>query len=354
MSFERVILIVMDSVGIGALPDASIYGDEGSNTLVNTAKAVGGLQLPHLGQLGLGCIDSILGVPPVDTPQGAYGKMAEHSAGKDTTTGHWEMTGVFLDKPFPVYPHGFPLDVIRSFEEKIQRKTLGNKVASGTVIIEELGEEHVKTGFPIVYTSADSVFQIAAHEEVIPLDDLYHMCLVARELLTGPHAVGRVIARPFVGTPGQFKRTANRRDYSLLPIEKTLLSLLQEAGYPVYAVGKIEDIFAKQGISEAIHTQNNLDGIEKTLAYMQKAPKGLIFANLVDFDMVYGHRNNPQGYAQALEQFDQQLPLSLIHILFIPHKFGKNIKDSKPFLDILGYIFHMVIKIGRASCRERV
>lgn len=308
MSFERVILIVMDSVGIGALPDASIYGDEGSNTLVNTAKAVGGLQLPHLGQLGLGCIDSILGVPPVDTPQGAYGKMAEHSAGKDTTTGHWEMTGVFLDKPFPVYPHGFPLDVIRSFEEKIQRKTLGNKVASGTVIIEELGEEHVKTGFPIVYTSADSVFQIAAHEEVIPLDDLYHMCLVARELLTGPHAVGRVIARPFVGTPGQFKRTANRRDYSLLPIEKTLLSLLQEAGYPVYAVGKIEDIFAKQGISEAIHTQNNLDGIEKTLAYMQKAPKGLIFANLVDFDMVYGHRNNPQGYAQALEQFDQQLP----------------------------------------------
>lgn len=304
----RVILIILDSVGIGALPDAGEYGDGGSNTLVNTAKAVGGLKLPNLGRLGLGNIENIAGVEPVNNPAGAFGKMAERSAGKDTTTGHWEIAGIILEKPFPVYPGGFPPEIIGPFEEKTGRKTLGNKVASGTAIIEELGEEHMKTGFPIVYTSADSVFQIAAHEEVIPVEELYHMCRIARELLTGKHAVGRVIARPFTGQPGSFKRTANRHDFSLKPSGETILTAMQKAGYSTRAVGKIEDIFAGEGVTEAVHTTGNRDGIEKTLAMIKKPGSGLIFTNLVDFDMVYGHRNNPRGYADALEDFDRRLP----------------------------------------------
>ncbi|KJS18506.1 MAG: phosphopentomutase [Peptococcaceae bacterium BRH_c4b] len=305
---NRVILIVLDSVGIGALPDAGAYGDTGSNTLVNTAEAVGGLKLPNLGLLGLGNIAKIKGVPPEDNPTGAYGKMAERSAGKDTTTGHWEMSGVILDQPFPVYPHGFSPEIIKTFEEKIGRKTLANKAASGTAIIEELGEEHIKTGYPIVYTSADSVFQIAAHEEIIPLEELYSMCRVARKLLSGEHAVGRVIARPFVGRPGSFKRTTNRHDFSLKPPGETILNLLHSSGCRVQAVGKIEDIFAGEGITEAVHSSGNPDGMEKTLELIRRQGGGFIFANLVDFDMLYGHRNNPEGYAGALEEFDRKLP----------------------------------------------
>lgn len=308
IKINRVILIVLDSVGIGALPDAGAYGDAGSNTLVNIARVVGGLKLPHLERLGLGNIAGIKGVPPQDSPAGAYGKMAERSAGKDTTTGHWELSGVILEKPFPVYPQGFPTEIIKSFEESIGRKTLGNKAASGTAIIEELGEEHMKTGYPIVYTSADSVFQIAAHEEIIPLEELYGMCRLARKLLTGEHAVGRVIARPFVGSPGSFQRTANRHDFSLKPPGDTILDLLDSSGCRVQAVGKIEDIFAGQGITEAVHTSGNQDGMEKTLELMRRPGGGFVFANLVDFDMLYGHRNNPQGYAGALEEFDRRLP----------------------------------------------
>lgn len=308
MNIDRVTLIVLDSVGAGALPDAGHYGDTESNTLAHTARAVGGLKLPNLERMGLGNILEVDGVPPVAKPAAAYGKMAEQSAGKDTTTGHWEIAGVILERPFPVYPHGFPAELIREYEERIGRPVLGNKVASGTIIIDELGAEHVATGFPIVYTSADSVFQVAAHEEVIPLDELYQICRVAREMLTGKHAVGRVIARPFEGRPGAFKRTTNRHDFSLKPVGKTLLDLLKENGWPVVAVGKIEDIFAGEGITRAIHTRGNADGVDQTLKAMGESERGLIFTNLVDFDMLYGHRNNPRGYADSLEDFDRRLP----------------------------------------------
>ncbi|GAV25631.1 phosphopentomutase [Carboxydothermus islandicus] len=305
---KRVVLIVLDSAGIGELPDAYLYGDEGSNTLANTAKQVGGFELPNLEKLGLGKIHSILGLKGDIKALGAYGKMGEKSPGKDTTTGHWEICGLILEKPFPVYPNGFPEDLIRRFEEAIGRKTLGNKPASGTAIIEELGEEHMRTGYPIVYTSADSVFQIAAHEEVIPLDELYKMCKIARGLLTGEHAVGRVIARPFTGTPGNFKRTANRHDYSLEPVGKTVLDKLVEQGYEVLGVGKIYDIFAGRGLTWHESTKNNEDGILKTVELLSKEFTGLLFTNLVDFDMIYGHRNNAEGYYEALKQFDSYLP----------------------------------------------
>ena len=305
---KRVVLIVLDSAGIGELPDAYLYGDEGSNTLANTAKQVGGFELPNLEKLGLGKIHPILGLKGDIKALGAYGKMGEKSPGKDTTTGHWEICGLILEKPFPVYPNGFPEDLIRRFEEAIGRKTLGNKPASGTAIIEELGEEHMRTGYPIVYTSADSVFQIAAHEEVIPLDELYKMCKIARGLLTGEHAVGRVIARPFTGTPGNFKRTANRHDYSLEPVGKTVLDKLVEQGYEVLGVGKIYDIFAGRGLTWHESTKNNEDGILKTVELLSKEFTGLLFTNLVDFDMIYGHRNNAEGYYEALKQFDSYLP----------------------------------------------
>ncbi len=305
---RRVILIVLDSVGCGDAPDARDYGDEGSNTLANTARAVGGLNLPNMGRLGLGNITSIQGVPPVVAPLGAYGRLTEVSAGKDTTTGHWELTGLILSKPFPTYPDGFPADLIAEFERRIGRGTLGNYPASGTVIIQELGEEHLRTGKPIVYTSADSVFQVAAHEEVIPVDELYRMCQIARELLTGEHAVGRVIARPFVGRPGHFTRTERRKDFSLPPPRDTLLDVLKAAGQEVMGVGKIEDIFAHRGLTQSNHTTNNMASVEAILEFMASNADGLIFANLVDFDMLYGHRNNPRGYADALEEFDARLP----------------------------------------------
>ncbi|MTV49304.1 phosphopentomutase [Heliobacillus mobilis] len=308
MRNKRVILIVLDSVGIGELPDAGRYGDEGSNTLGNIARAVGGLKLPHLGRLGLGRIAPIEGVPPEVRPTGAFGKMAERAPGKDTTTGHWELAGVILDKPFPTYPEGFPREVLDAFEQAIGRKCLGNVAASGTEIIERLGSEHMSTGYPIVYTSADSVFQIAAHEEVIPLQELYRYCQIARDILTGDHAVGRVIARPFLGCPGSFTRTTNRHDYSLKPPGRLIFDVVKEAGQDVAAVGKIYDIYAGQGITKPVTTKSNMEGIDQTLSFMRDIDKGMIVTNLVDFDMLYGHRNDTEKYAQALEAFDQRLP----------------------------------------------
>ena len=305
---RQVVLIVLDSVGVGELPDAAEYGDVGSNTIGNLSRAVGGLHLPHLGKLGLGNLTEIEGVPPEIDVLGAYGKMAEASEGKDTTTGHWEIAGVYSPVAFPTYPDGFPPEIIEEFERRIGHKTLGNCPASGTVIIQELGEEHVRTRYPIVYTSADSVFQIAAHEKVIPVEELYRMSEIAREMLECGRQVARVIARPFIGEAGTFVRTENRRDFSCPPPEPTLLDRLVAAGQEVSAVGKIEDIFVHRGITRSSHTTNNMDGITQTVAYLCEGHPGLIFTNLVDFDMLYGHRNNPQGYAEALQAFDRRLP----------------------------------------------
>jgi phosphopentomutase len=304
--FDRIILIVLDSVGIGELPDAGKFGDEGSDTLGHICSATG-VKLPNMGSLGLGNIRSLVSVPPCNNPKGFYGKMAEKSAGKDTTTGHWEIAGVWLDKPFPTYPNGFSADIISTFEKRIGTNILGNKPASGTEIIKELGEEHIKTGFPIVYTSADSVFQIAAREDIIPPDRLYEMCRIAREIMTGEHAVGRIIARPFIGEPGNFVRTERRRDFSLTPPEDTVLDKMIAKGINVYGVGKIEDIFAHRGLTLSNHTGNNRDGVKATIDYMDNLEKGLIFTNLVDFDSLYGHRNNVRGYADALKDFDDSL-----------------------------------------------
>jgi phosphopentomutase len=305
--FTRVIWIVLDSVGIGAMPDAAEFGDEGSDTLGNIAKQKK-LRLPNLCGLGLANIKQLSGLQPVGSPAGAYGKCALASRGKDTTTGHWEMAGILLPRPFPLYPHGFPPDVIELFEARIGRKVLGNKPASGTKIIEELGEEHLRTGSPIIYTSADSVFQIAAHERVIPVDELYRICETAREILRGPHEVGRVIARPFEGEPGRFVRTPNRKDFAVPPPQGMLLDKLSEQHVPVYGVGKIADIFLGRGIQESVKAKDNADGMQKTMAAVAKQPSGLIFVNLVDFDQVFGHRNDVDGYAGALESFDRWLP----------------------------------------------
>ena len=304
---SRVLVIVLDSCGVGALPDAARYGDEGAATLPHTAAACGGLALPALQRLGLGCITAISGVPPEPAPAGAFGKMAERSAGKDSTTGHWELMGIVLERPFPTYPRGFPPEVIEPFEARIGRRVLGNGPASGTEIIKELGEEHLRTGRPIVYTSADSVFQIAAHEACTPVDELYRYCGIAREILTGPHAVGRVIARPFVGEPGAFVRTDRRRDFSLPPPAPTVLDRVHAAGLPVVAIGKINDLFAGRGITEPVHTHDDLDGMRATLRTMEATPAGLIFTNLVDLDTLFGHRNNPRGYGRDLEQIDAEL-----------------------------------------------
>jgi phosphopentomutase len=306
---NRFILIILDSVGIGELSDAKDYGDVGSNTLVNLANAVNGLYLPNLAKLGLGNLAKIKGVNPVSEPAGAIGKMAEKSPAKDTTTGHWEIAGLVLKKPFPLYPNGFPEEIIKQFKDAIGRNILGNKPASGTEIIKELGKQHLDTGFPIIYTSADSVFQIAAHLEVIPIDELYRFCEIARKILIGKHAVSRVIARPFEGKVGEFKRVNHlRKDYSVAPFQPTILNALTKAGLTVTAIGKINDIFAGSGITSSIHTDNNLDGINKTIEAIKTNSNGLIFTNLIDFDMVYGHRNDVEGYAKALEEFDRYLP----------------------------------------------
>ena len=305
---RRVIVIVLDSVGAGAMPDAGEYGDVGSDTLGNIGRRQGGLHLPNLARLGLGNIRPVTGVPEAQTPEGCFGKMAERAKGKDTTTGHWEMAGVILKQALPTFPQGFPQAFIEDYETAIGRKTIGNEVASGTEIIQRLGEQHVRTGRPIVYTSADSVFQVAAHEEVIPLPELMRICQTARDMLTGELRVGRVIARPFLGETGQYYRTANRHDFALEPPEKTLMEYLRDKELPVYGVGKIYDIYTGRGISVFQTTDGNRDGLDKTLAYMAEAETGLIMTNLVDFDMLYGHRNDVAGYAEALEYFDSRLP----------------------------------------------
>lgn len=308
MDTRRVILIVMDSVGCGELPDAARYGDEGSNTLGNTARAIGGMTLPYLQKYGVGNLTTILGVPPVAVPAGGYGKMIEASAGKDTTTGHWELAGLLVAKPFSVFPDGFPPEILEPFKRRTGRGVLGNKPASGTVILDELGDEHVATGDLIVYTSGDSVFQIAAHESVVPLEELYRCCTIAREILD-PYYVGRVIARPFVGTgKGAYRRTYNRKDFSMPPPQATVLDAVAGTGLPVVGIGKIPDIYAGRGVTESIHTEGNADGLDKMLEAMARVDRGLVFNNLVDFDMLYGHRNNPDGYYACLQEFDRFVP----------------------------------------------
>jgi phosphopentomutase len=303
--FTRVVLIVLDSVGCGALPDAGLYGDTGSDTLGNIARQVP-LRVPRLRALGLGRVANI-GPPEGGPCDGAYGRMVEASAGKDSVTGHWEMMGLVLDRPFPTFPAGFPAPVIEQFEARIGRGTLGNVVASGTEIIDRLGAEHVRTGKPIVYTSADSVFQIAAHEDVVPVPDLYRMCEAAFELVGRGMGVGRVIARPFVGVEGAFTRTPNRHDYALDPTGKTLLDHLTTRGIPVVTIGKVKDLFAGRGITRAVPTATDADGVDRVLDAMRAAGDGLIFANLVDFDTVFGHRNDVAGYAANIERFDERL-----------------------------------------------
>jgi len=297
----------MDGLGIGELPDAEEYGDKGSNTLRNMADAVGGLRLPNLESLGLGLLGDFRGIGSPKDVKGSYGKMIESSRAKDTTSGHWEITGVIVDKPFPTYPHGFPLEIINAFADAIGRKILGNKPASGTEIIKELGALHMKTGRPIVYTSADSVFQIAAHEEIIPPEELYRMCEIARAILQPPHNVCRVIARPFSGREGAFVRTYKRRDFSLPPPEKTILEYLSEGGFEVVSIGKVIDIFAGRGFTKVVSVSGNDAIISEAIMELSLLEKGLIFATLTDFDTLYGHRNDPQGYAKALKDFDKNL-----------------------------------------------
>jgi len=304
--FLRVIWIVLDSVGIGALPDAADYDDVGRSTLGHIAESRA-LQIPTLVKLGLANIEPLSHLPPSPAPIGAFGKGQTHSPGKDTTTGHWEMAGMWLDQAFPVYKHGFPAELIAEFERRIGRKTIGNKPASGTEIIKELGEEHVKTGKPIVYTSGDSVFQIATHEEIIPIQELYRMCEIARKLLDGPHRVGRVIARPFTGEVGHFVRTTRRHDYAVDPPKPMLMDVLRERKVPVFGIGKIHDIYNGRGVEDYVTTKSNTDGMEKLTAAVQERSSGLIFCNLVDFDMLYGHRKDVEGFARSLEEFDRLL-----------------------------------------------
>jgi phosphopentomutase len=304
----RVVVVVCDSWGVGDAPDAGAYGDEGSDTLANTARAVGGLDTPNLEALGLGLLTEIEGVAARAEAGTGHGRATERSAGKDTTTGHWEMMGIRLDDPFPVYPDGFPPEVIEPFERAIGRNVLGNVPASGTEIIEALGEEHMRTRRPIVYTSGDSVFQIATHGSVVDLQTLYEWCRIARRILTGPHTVGRVIARPFGGEPGSFVRSPERRDFAVPPPGPTVLDRLQEGGVPVYGVGKIQDVFSGQGITEGRYSDSNDHGIDLTIDYARRPGPSLVFANLVDFDSKYGHRNDPQGYAACIGSLDRRLP----------------------------------------------
>lgn len=304
----RVCVVVCDSWGVGDAPDAAAYGDDGSDTLGNVARAVGGLRVPNLERLGIGHLTAIEGVAARAEAGTAHGRATEVSAGKDTTTGHWEMMGIHLDEPFPLYPDGFPPEVIEPFEERVGRQVLGNVPASGTEIIAELGEEHLRTGRPIVYTSGDSVFQVACHRAVVPLEELYHWCRIARDILRGPHRVGRVIARPFEGAPGAFVRSPERRDFSVPPPGPTVLDALTRASVPVYGVGKIRDIFSDQGIAESCYSDSNEHGVDLTLDYLHRPGPAFVFTNLVDFDSKYGHRNDPAGYARSVEAFDARLP----------------------------------------------
>jgi phosphopentomutase len=345
---RRVVWTVLDSVGIGALPDAGAYGDVGRDTQEHVEESRA-LKLPNLVSLGLANIAPLQHLAPVARPLAAYGKGATHSPGKDTTTGHWEMAGVWLAQAFPVYKNGFPPEIITAFERRIGRKTIGNKPASGTEIIKELGEEHVRTGKPIVYTSGDSVFQIAAHEDVVPIDELYRMCEIAREILDGPHRVGRVIARPFTGTAGKFVRTPRRHDYAVDPPKPMLLDVLAEKNVPVFGVGKIHDIYNGRGVSDFVTTKSNADGMEKLTAAVQTRARGLIFCNLVDFDMLYGHRKDLEGFAKSLEEFDAMLGdfLQLIskdNLLLITSKHGcdpdprwETTDHSREYVPIIAY-----------------
>jgi phosphopentomutase len=310
---ERVVVIVLDGVGVGEAPDAANYGDVGSNSIGNVARVLGGIELPNLGEIGLGHVTEVAGVPPAAAPQGGFGKLTPVSSGKDTVSGHWEMMGIVVPEPFPTYPDGFPPEVLDAFEERIGRGTLGNRPASGTVIIEELGEEHIRTGKPIVYTSADSVFQIAAHEEVVSIEQLYEMCQIARRILVGKHGVGRVIARPFVTREvpedgKKFIRTDRRKDFARMPDTPTTMDRLVEAGLEVWSVGKIDDIFGRRGITKSNHTLDNAASTQALLENLELDFKGLMFANLIEFDMIYGHRNDPAGYAGALKKFDDAVP----------------------------------------------
>ena len=349
---RRVIIIVVDSAGIGEMPDASEYGDEGSNTIGNTAQAVGGLNMPNCQRLGLGNLANIPGIPPVSRALGAFGKMLEASTGKDTTTGHWEFMGIILKEPFSLFPEGFPMNIIDEFKRRTSRGVLGNKPASGTEIIHELGREHEASGDLIVYTSADSVFQIAAHEEVIPVEELYSYCEMARAILNeSEYKVARVIARPFVGKWPEYTRTPNRHDFSYPPEDRLVLEELVDNGVPVYAVGKIYDIYEGHGITEYVKTRNNDEGMTRTIEYLQKVENGLIFTNLVDFDMKYGHRNDPAGYARALEEFDERLPeiMSAMRpedILFITADHGcdptmPSTDHSREKVPLLAYGMHL-------------
>ncbi len=306
---SRVIWMVIDSVGIGELPDSEKFGDKNVNTLGNIVKEYSDIKIPNMRKLGIGNIDEADFIESEKSPIGAFGKCAELSQGKDTTTGHWEMTGVLVETPFKTFENGFPKEIIDEFESRTGRKVVGNKPASGTAILDEFGEHQIKTGDVIVYTSADSVFQIAANEEIIPLEELYKMCEIAREIMMGDNAVARVIARPFIGKKaGEFTRTSNRRDYSLNPFEPTVLDNIKESNLDVIGVGKIEDIFNGQGITEAIHTKDNMHGVDETINYIKKDNDGLIFTNLVDFDSKFGHRRNVEGYKEALEEFDARIP----------------------------------------------
>lgn len=306
--FNRVHLVVLDSVGIGEAPDAHLFGDEGADTLGHIAREMKGLHMPNMAKLGLSNIREIEGVPAAQEPLAMYGKMEEASVGKDTMTGHWEIMGLNIESPFKVYPNGFPEELIAELEQRTGRKVIGNKPASGTAIIDELGEEHMETGALIVYTSADPVLQIAAHEEVIPIEEQYRICEIAREITLAPeYLVGRIIARPFIGTPGDFTRTTNRHDYALKPFDRTVMNELQDANYDVIAIGKISDIFNGEGITDSVRTISNMDGVDKLLDVMKQDFTGLSFLNLVDFDALYGHRRDPIGYGKALEEFDVRL-----------------------------------------------
>ncbi|TBL79816.1 phosphopentomutase [Paenibacillus thalictri] len=309
MSFKRIALIVLDSVGIGEQPDAPQFGDAGAHTLGHIAERMLGFAIPNMTSLGLANIAPLPGIASASHPKGYYGKMTEVSAGKDTMTGHWEIMGLKVQVPFNVFPNGFPEELISRFEQETGRKVIGNKAASGTEILDELGAEQMKTGAWIVYTSADSVFQLAAHEDIIPLEELYRACEIARKLtLDDPYALGRVIARPYVGQPGAFSRTPNRHDYAVKPPAPTVMNYLQEAGLDCIAIGKINDIYDGEGVTEAIHTKSNLDGIDKTVATLKRDFHGISFTNLVEFDSLYGHRRDPLGYGRALEEFDSRLP----------------------------------------------
>ena len=308
-SFKRIHLVVMDSVGIGEAPDADAYGDLGSDTLGHIAEKMNGLSMPNMEKMGLSNIRPFQGIQPVEVPSAHFGKMQEASVGKDTMTGHWEIMGLNIEQPFKVYPNGFPDELIQALEEKTGRKVIGNKPASGTEILDELGKEHMETGAIIVYTSADPVLQIAAHEEIVPLEELYKICEIARELTLKPEfLVGRIIARPFIGQPGDFKRTTNRHDYALKPFERTVMNELKDADYDVIAIGKISDIYNDEGVTESLRTKDNMDGMDKLAEVVKKDFHGISFINLVDFDALYGHRRDPIGYGEALEAFDARLP----------------------------------------------